>query len=290
MRGHGALLALVCALAAPASAAGFCRTTTVPAQPDPTMCPARGVPVAWSGRCASYRINDSVLPPGITLEQFRTALVSGARAWATVICDAPTRAVPSFELVAYPDLRAPVGYFDDQPNYNIVTFRDHWNDDVYHPPDAAAITVVTYGSRSALILDADTEFNLRDGVNNPRGFVFSIAVMDNAAHLPTIITHEFGHTLGLAHSPVRTAVMWYAAGRGEQRDTPAADDIAGVCTIYPPTRAARCEPELRVDQLQGGGWYCAARGVPSREEPAALYVTLGALACAALVAWRRRRR
>ena len=39
-------LALVVALVAPASAHAFCRTTTSAPQPDPTMCPAQGSPIA----------------------------------------------------------------------------------------------------------------------------------------------------------------------------------------------------------------------------------------------------
>ena len=114
------------------------------------------------------------------------------------------------------DFAVPVGYFEGSPNTNTVTFRDHWGDDAFHAPDAAAITIVTFTSPSARILDADTELNLRTA-SNPRGFVFATDGRTNAADLPTIVTHEIGHTQGLAHSGERSAVMWYSAGRGEQR-------------------------------------------------------------------------
>lgn len=249
-------LALAAALA-PASASAWCRTTTIPSQPDPTVCPMAGVPVAWAGSCVSYRIDPRVLPTNIPLETFRAAAESSSRTWATVVCDPSTRAAPGVQLVAYPDLETPVGYFASRSNNNTLTFRDHWLDDSFHPPDAAAVTIVTFGSLSASIVDADTELNLRTDTN-PAGFPFSVTGERTAADLQTIVTHEFGHTLGLAHSGHRDAIMWFSAGRGEQRRTPTADDVAGICTIYPATRNVACVPEIRFDRYYGDGVSCAA--------------------------------
>lgn len=54
-----------------------------------------------------------------------------------------------------------------------------------------------------------------------------------AFDLRTVVLHEAGHVLGLDHSSFSSAVM--AAGRtpAEILRSPQADDIAGLCTVYP---------------------------------------------------------
>lgn len=246
-------LALTLALAlVPTSAWSYCRTTTSARQPDPTVCPDTGSPIAWTTGCTSLRVNSTVLAPGISAAQLHLAVDESVRAWKTITCDATTRAAPSFELVLLEDTTNPVGYFDGRPNQNVVTFRARWGDDEYHDPNAAAITVVTFGSRTGAILDADTEFNV------VARYPFSLEGGPGTTDLRTVATHEFGHTQGLAHSRDRNAVMWFSAGQGERRRTPNADDVMGLCAIYPPERAIRCDPELRLQSLGGGGITCAA--------------------------------
>jgi hypothetical protein len=48
-----------------------------------------------------------------------------------------------------------------------------------------------------------------------------------------LISHELGHWLGLAHSPDPYATMYYAHLPFGIQATPAGDDKAGVCTLYP---------------------------------------------------------
>lgn len=242
------------------------------------MCPATGVPIAWTTGCTSLRVNPAVLAPGISAAQLHLAVDESVRAWKTITCDATTRAAPSFELVLLEDSASPVGYFENRPNQNVVTFRARWGDDEFHDPNAAAITVVTFGSRSGAILDADTEFNV------VARYPFSLEGGPGTTDLRTVATHEFGHTQGLAHSRDRNAVMWYTAGQGERRRTPNTDDVMGLCAIYPPDRAIRCDPELRIQSLGGGGITCAAS--PRRPGSGAIAVT----AALALLASRARRR
>ncbi len=282
-----AALAILAALfARPAPAHGYCRTTTSPAQPDPTMCPARGVPIAWPFACVGIHIDPTVLPPGMTALAVRTVTNSAANAWGDAVCDPARGTHPGFRLHLREDLTEPVGYFDGASNVNSIVFRVRWADDPFHPPDAAAVTIVTFGARSASILDTDTELNLRGPVN-PRGMVFTVADGDpSGADLQTILTHELGHTQGLAHSAERRAVMWFSAGRGEQRRVPTADDAQGICAVYPPRDTSACDSAARWRSLQGGGLDCASRPGASGVGGACALVVM-ALA-AALTARRRR--
>jgi hypothetical protein len=64
--------------------------------------------------------------------------------------------------------------------------------------------------------------------------------------LQSILTHEVGHFIGIAHSPDPGAVMFasYAPGSTAQRELHP-DDIEAVCAIYPSTSEAPCNTEPR---------------------------------------------
>jgi MYXO-CTERM domain-containing protein len=68
----------------------------------------------------------------------------------------------------------------------------------------------------------------------------------------SIITHEPGHQLGLNHSPQQAATMFAAYVGGNAPASLAADDIEGVCTLYPSGAAPLC----RDDAECGGGQSC----------------------------------
>jgi MYXO-CTERM domain-containing protein len=89
----------------------------------------------------------------------------------------------------------------------------------------------------------------------------------NTYDLQAILTHEAGHFLGLAHSVDTSAIMYAFYSPGSIHLTP--DDVAGICTIYPP--------------LAPAGGSCAF--APARPPRAALMVAMLGLAT-----FRRRRR
>ncbi len=73
------------------------------------------------------------------------------------------------------------------------------------------------------IIETDITFN--DGLN---------CFLGNPANVAEIACHELGHSIGLGHSDDPAAIMWSVA-RGGRDASLAADDIAGVLAIYPPS-------------------------------------------------------
>lgn len=149
-----------------------------------------------------------------------------------------------------------------------------------------ALTTVTYDPETGRIVDADVEVNGWDGspgalgAPNPSGWYFTCEKQTGWAQcaeygagscfyldLQNTVTHEVGHVLGLAHTTNASATMYSETKPGDvEMRTLSADDVAGVCAIYP-----------RAD----GGCGCGAGGAPG---------LLALAAAAAALRPRRRRR
>ncbi|MFH1862028.1 MAG: matrixin family metalloprotease [bacterium] len=56
----------------------------------------------------------------------------------------------------------------------------------------------------------------------------------NEFDVQSVATHELGHVLGLDHTPISAAIMYYAIGYGQIKRTLHQDDIDGITYIYGP--------------------------------------------------------
>ncbi len=143
---------------------------------------------------------------------------------------------PNIGLIQLRDVSCSESEYDaNGPNANVVYFTDSgWNQggDI---DSTLALTTVSFGSGPD-IFDADM------AVNSAR-HDFTVSDTDVSIDLVSVVTHEVGHFLGIAHSPDPTAVMYYAYNPGTIKRDLTPDDIAAVCTIYPPkTQAGVCNP------------------------------------------------
>jgi hypothetical protein len=235
-----ALGLLVCA----SDAFAFCRSTTCRSMPgkecptDENGCPTEGAKLFWPTSCISYatnRLGTQDLDPADT----RAVIKKTFLAWSDVECPDGTIAKMTFQE------REPVPckksqYNKNGPNVNVVLFQD--DDWKYRGIDGTlAKTSVTYNDETGEIYDADIEINT---ANN------TVTITDDPAKvqydLQSILTHEVGHFIGIAHSPDPGAVMFasYAPGSTAQRELHP-DDIEAVCAIYPSTSEAPCNTEPR---------------------------------------------
>ncbi len=225
----GLALALAAVLAAPPAEA-YCRTSTCedgrPGQrcepPESGDC---GVPLFWNRRCIGVGVQEDASAK-VDWETAHTVATASFVAWRTADCGGGRS--PSFEVVDLGPIQCRAAEFNTEGgNANVILFHDEsWP---YGGPSTLAMTTVTYRLDTGEIYDADLE------INATAGMALTTGEDDVVYDLQSIITHEAGHMLGLAHSPVDEATMnaSYTPGDTSQR-SPAEDDVAAICAVYPP--------------------------------------------------------
>jgi hypothetical protein len=254
-------------------AGAFCRTTTspMPADYDPTImgCWTQGQPIAWLwDERVDYEL-DAAASRQIDLADATRAADQAFAAWSSVQCAGGPPNVTAFDKGPV-DAAAVTADCTSTPcdptqpaAYHLIVFRDDgWAYD--DPANTLALTTVTYGVDSAVLLNAEIEINSHDHTLTTQQ-----PAPPGAFDLQTILTHEAGHFLGLAHATSETSVM-YAYYAQDAREL-TADDVAGLCAAYPPT-------------VGTAGLSCRLAPAKSGGEPVAVGAALLGLV------WARRRR
>ncbi len=284
-------------LAYAGEASAFCRTTTCDPK-DPSqgcalnaeLCETTGIPLYWPDACLSFSVNQAGTERRQIDWRVTSELVTQAfHSWTEVDCGGHQ---PSISLRGRSPVACDAQEFNQRgPNANIWMYRDDgWP---YPGSDTTlALTTVTYNTRTGEIYDADVEIN---SANNQLTTGDTEVVSD----LLSILTHEAGHFLGLAHTTRRGATMFaeYLPGSTSLRQL-SSDDVAGICAVYPAGRSARpCDYDPRhgfateCDQVEESGCSCALPGAHSERrlgQHGAL-LGVGLLVGAAYVRRRRRR-
>ncbi len=247
--------ALCATLLAARGAHAFCQATTC----DPTKisdmcefdaqnCLTVGLPLVWQSNCVTVSVQaDGAPKQNIDYETALGSVTRAFAAWTGASCDGGPPAMTV--QVSGPITCDASEYNPDKGNANIVVFRqDSWP--YVGGQDALGLTSVHFEAATGTIWDSDIEVNAVDAtlsVGDP--------VPANAVDLDSLLTHEAGHLLGLAHTTDKSATMFpgYTEGTSTLRHL-AQDDIKGICTLYPPGRQASstsCEPRHGYSDLCG---------------------------------------
>lgn len=241
---HVALAGLV-ALATVAVATpgwAFCRATTCdPNKKDCTRdiqsCLTEGQPLFWASSCMQVYVQKSgSLAQGIGFATVKDSVSRAFGAWLSADCDG---APPLLDVqVLGPITCDTAEYNPTKKNANIVLFRD---DEWPYPgsEDTLAFTHLLFNADTGELWDSDMEINSFE-------YQFSTGNPVTSNDLDSMLTHEIGHMLGLAHTLVKDATMYaqYQEGTDTLR-TLSSDDLTGICAAYPPDRVpsrTSCSP------------------------------------------------
>jgi hypothetical protein len=291
-------LLLVILLSRPA--AGYCRNTTcgqdrdtcqvAAHRLDPELCESSAegccVVVEWKQPCISFSLDTSNLRPA-EVEEKLDIVTSAFETWTKVRCaETGDQPIIGLEHEFGAVLCGHAEYNAQQGNANIITFRDDWPYD----PTELARTTTTWHDTTGELFDADIE------VNTEWDFATSLEdVREDRPDLKSVLVHEAGHFLGIAHSDSAAAVMIRKYEDNANYRTLRGDDVEAVCAIYARSRGVTTcnysprngfSAECAFDPGSGGWCTAAPARLPGRGAHLALFA--GTLLAAA--ALRRHRR
>ena len=233
----------------PSGASAYCRTTTCrntaekECTRDADDCVTDGIPLFWPSRCVGFSFQAQGTAK-LVPEDTKQAILGAFATWSEHAC--PGGGVASIVFSPTEDVQCKLPQANkDGANVNVVFFRDDaWP---YRGIDGTlATTTVTYDG-DGTIWDADIAVNA--AFND-----VTLSDTDAEYDVPSIVVHEVGHFMGIAHSSNDRALMAPTYSPGLIRRELDPDDIEALCAVYPPDRQATCSVEPR----GGFGARCAA--------------------------------
>jgi hypothetical protein len=303
-------LAAALAVSAVASRAdAFCRTSTLGLEKGCTIggeeCCTRGKPLFWRNACVGYSLQRDASHK-VALADATEGITRAFTKWTGTAC--PTDGTgPSRVSIDVRDLGpvtcGSVTYNKEGPNQNTIVFRDdRWNHD--DSSNTLGLTTVVFDPATGEIYDADMEINTAQ-----QDMTLRDPVPADGYDFDSVVTHETGHFLGLAHSTDKHATMFahYNPGSTAMRNL-TADDVAGICAVYLPNgdrvleegatmSQLACDPTPRhgytTDCPEPTQTTCSVSSVPlegpGESDPWQRMGVLGAVGLFGIMGWARRK-
>jgi uncharacterized protein (TIGR03382 family) len=106
-----------------------------------------------------------------------------------------------------------------------------WRESGWDQPSVVLGITSTITTFQGNIEDSDIKYN---GVDHSWAHFADAPGFDGRVDIASVGAHESGHALGLGHSQIEGSTMWPSTGPGDVSNRSlGADDIQGVCEVYP---------------------------------------------------------
>ncbi len=170
-----------------------------------------GQELSWKNRTISYQVDPSN-NQDLSEAAVESMIAAGTRSWTTPVGDG----------LAFVDEGRATGRIDPHDGANIIYFEDDWD----HDPALVGLTFV-WSRPDGEIIGFDMALNTED-------HDWSVEGTPGHNDLLNTLSHEFGHAIGVDHSPeVEAATMYPSTFPGElaKRDLDS-DDKSAVQYLY----------------------------------------------------------
>ena len=177
-----------------------------------------GIGATWPDQRIPWSMNEEGCA-SLTLDRTEEILEAAYDAWMEPDC---TGLAALYE--GRTDI-APALSGDDANTHGFV--QDGWSDWWGDPEGVVGITLVLFNDgelREADVIFNEVVWTFIDGPPDAVG---------TSVDLTSLAVHEFGHSVGLEHSSVPGASMQPTYSFSDDEATLAADDIEGICSLYP---------------------------------------------------------
>jgi hypothetical protein len=218
-------------------------TSWAPYVDPPQLWPGAAMPISLGLATAA--------PPGIAQGDALVAMDLSTRAWMLPACSGVRLRVIG--------ARALVGDGANDGRNDVIVHTADWPTEL--EPGALAHTVIyLQGGR---IVETDVHVNAFE-------HTFSIGAKSGAWDLRSVLTHEFGHVIGIGHSMVPAATMDAGLAAGIAARSLEADDVTAVCTLYPADASASVVDCDRSGPACPAGTRCIGHQCEAIDEPGTL--------------------
>ena len=285
LRRAAAVFAVLALVLEARDAGAYCRATTCDTSGvrcDPPTAEDCGEPLHWKRACIGISVQEDGTGQ-LVRKDVRGALLAAFAAWETADCGDTTPSL-HIEDLSYVGCSR-IEYNSNGGNANALIFRDGtWPHT--SGPHNIALTTVTFDTGTGEIFDADIEVNTSE-------YTVTLTDTTNDYDLLSVLTHEAGHFLGLAHTPSPDATMFsvYPSGSLDFRSL-SPDDTNAICAAYPPGDTPdECNPIPR----HGFASECAAEqpggscAIEAPRSDARSSFALATIAAAIAISRRRKR-
>lgn len=249
----------------------FCRRRTCGSRCalDNEQCPVGGEPLRWPSSTLSFALHSNIGETKGRPAEVYAAIRAAIHVWSDTECPLSSggTARTSLRFRELDREEFPINAISSKDDAyklrNVILFRSggwpYGAGDDASESDTVASARARFDAKTGLVRSQQIELNEAAYEFRLPDQPFAQSTSDRAVDLVTVLTHEVGHFIGLAHSIESDSIMAarYCEQQSRCQRPPtearrlASDDVVGLCTLFPPGPPTT-EPDADAPQSEVG--------------------------------------